>query len=286
MPTEPSWRREQKAWRSGLRHIAGIDEAGRGPLAGPVVAAAVVFPPGFRMDGLADSKQLSPERRRELLGQIRANAAAVGVGVASAEEIDRLNVLAATHLAAWRAIEALAVPPDYLLTDYLRLDSESQINRGQSTIRNPQSAIRNEMVPVEPLIRGDQRCASVAAASIIAKVARDELMCAYDDEYPGYGFAAHKGYGTVSHLDALRTLGPTTIHRLTFRGVVWFDTPLRHSTTFNHLVEAIAAIDGEPAASAVRAAMDGALVRLPERERIEIEESYASRLTQIGCGVP
>ena len=261
IPTEPNWHYERKAQKRGFECIAGIDEAGRGPLAGPVVAAAVIFPPGFRMNGLADSKQLSPERRVELAHTIRQTAVAVGVGMASPEEIDRLNILAATHLAARRAVETLAVPADYLITDYLPLAGTN--------------------VPVEPLIRGDQRCASVAAASIIAKVARDERMYIYEGEYPGYGFANHKGYGTGAHLEALRALGPTTIHRLTFRGVAWFDLPLRHSATFARLAEAIAAIDGERTAPMVRIAIGGSVAHLPERERKELEALYASRLIQV-----
>jgi ribonuclease HII len=262
MPKEPGWHFERKAQRCGFVRVAGIDEAGRGPLAGPVVAAAVIFPPGFRMNGLADSKQLPPERRRELFHEIHEAAVAVGVGKASAEEIDRLNILTATHLAARRAVEALAAPPDYLLTDYLRLAWAD--------------------VPVEPLVRGDQRCASVAAASIVAKVARDQMMCDHDNDYPGYGFAAHKGYGTAAHLAALHTLGPTTIHRLTFRGVVWFDTQLRRSKTFEYLAEVIEAIENEQTARLVRVALSGAAARLPERELNEIEALYASRLGQLG----
>jgi len=261
MPTVPSWRYERKAHRLNFKRVAGIDEAGRGPLAGPVVAAAVIFAPGFRMKGLADSKQLSPQHRNELADKIRQAAVAVGIGMASPEEIDSTNIMAATHLAARRAIAALSVPPDYLITDYL--------------------ALKEVAVPVEPLARGDQRCASVAAASIIAKVTRDELMCVYDGEYPGYGFAAHKGYGTASHLDALRNLGPTTIHRLTFRGVAWFDAPPRYSVTFNRLAEAIATIDNEQAASAVRVALVESSPCLPERERKEIESLYASRLARL-----
>jgi ribonuclease HII len=256
--TAAGWRFERRAHRSGFVRVVGIDEAGRGPLAGPVVAAAVIFSPGFRMDGLADSKQIAHERRVELAEQIRANSLAVGFGVASAEEIDRINVLAATRVAAKRAVEALAVAPDYFITDYLELDWAE--------------------APVEALVRGDQRCASVAAASIIAKVARDEMMCAYEGEFPDYGFASHKGYGTVAHLDALRALGPTTIHRLTFRGVAWFDIPLRHSKTFEHLAEAIAAVETDEDARLARAKIAEIGDRLPERERIEIEAIFEERV--------
>jgi len=256
--TAAGWRFERRAHRGGFERVVGIDEAGRGPLAGPVVAGAVIFPPGFRMDGLADSKQLPRERRVELAEAIRANALAVGVGVASAEEIDRINVLAATHVAAWRAVAALAAPPDYFLTDFLELDWAE--------------------APVEALVRGDQRCASVAAASIIAKVARDGLMCAFGEEFPEYGFAEHKGYGTAGHLEALRARGPTTIHRLTFRGVAWFDVALRHSKTFGDLAEGIAAVESDEEARRVRAKIAEVRERLPERERIEIEGLFVERV--------
>ncbi|MCX8037427.1 MAG: ribonuclease HII [Candidatus Sumerlaeia bacterium] len=264
MIARPSWRYEQKVQRTGYRLVAGIDEAGRGPLAGPVVAAAVVFPPGFRMDGLADSKQLQPDVRRALDALIRQNALAVGVGIASAEEIDRLNILAATHLAAQRAVENLKIRPDYLITDCLRLDWAE--------------------VPVEPLVRGDQKCASVAAASVVAKVARDRLMCDYDSDFPGYGFADHKGYATATHVKALRTLGPTTLHRLSFRGVSWFETELRRSQTFIRLAEAIAGIEDAAAARAVQHALDEAMPRLPERENGELRRLFAARMAACATG--
>ncbi len=258
----PTWRYEQKAQKQGFARVAGIDEAGRGPLAGPVVAAAVVFAPGFRMEGLADSKQLSPEHRLELSRDIRKKALSVEIGKASAAEIDRLNILAATHLAAQRAVEGMSVAPDYLITDCLRLDWAD--------------------VPVEPLVRGDQRCASVAAASIVAKVARDEIMGVYDEEYPGYGFAAHKGYGTAGHLDALRALGPTTIHRVTFRGVVWFDTQLRCSKMFQLLAEAVGTVEDTESARLTQGALRAAATHLPEREMTDLDVLFKSRLTALG----
>jgi len=260
--SKPGWDFELGARARGFTRIAGIDEAGRGPLAGPVVAAAVIFPPGLRLEGLDDSKRLSPKQRSELARIIRREALAVGVGIASAEEIDRLNILAATHLAARRAVESLAERPDYFLTDYLRLDWAE--------------------APVEPLAGGDGRCASIAAASIIAKVARDEMMCAYDREFPGYGFASHKGYASRAHLDALRRLGPTTIHRTTFRGVSWFASPLRHSLTFERLREAIEAVDSPQAARNVRAAVERVRELLPPRERSEIERLLSQCLEKAG----
>lgn len=265
-PAKPTWRYERRAQRQGFEHIAGIDEAGRGPLAGPVVASAVVFPSEARIKDLNDSKQLTHEHRRALADEIRAKALGVGVGIASAEEIDAINVLAATHLAARRAVEALPLAPDYFITDYLRLAWTG--------------------APVEPLVKGDARCCSVAAASIIAKVTRDALMHDYDGEYPGYGFASHKGYTCRAHLDALHTLGPTTIHRLTFRGVCWFDTELRHSKTFDHLAEAIEAIDGENAARHIQRAIDNALTRMPEREGKEIQSLFAAQLKRRRLRLP
>ncbi len=216
------------------------------------------------MDGLADSKQLRPDARAALDCQIRDQALAVGVGIASAEEIDRLNILAATHLAVRRAVESLKLRPDYLITDCLRLDWAE--------------------VPVEPLVRGDQRCASVAAASVVAKVARDRLMCDYDSDFPGYGFADHKGYATVTHVEALRTLGPTTLHRLSFRGVSWFETELRRSQTFARLAEAIEAIEDAAAAGAVQQALEAAEERLPERERDELRRLFAARTAACATG--
>jgi ribonuclease HII len=262
----PSWRYERNARQQGFECIAGIDEAGRGPLAGPVVAAAVVFPSSVRIHGLNDSKLLAPEVRAVLAERIRARALAIGVGMATASEIDRINIHAATLLAARRAVDAMGVVPDYLITDYLR----------------PKWA----RIPVEPLVRGDQLSASVAAASIIAKTTRDALMRRYEDEYPGYGFASHKGYTCPGHLDALGRLGPSTIHRLTFRGVAWFDVPLRHSTTFARLAEAIEAIDGEPAVRLVRQAFDGADPILPECERDRLATLLSAHLLKLGMTGP
>jgi len=253
----PSWEYEQRAHLLGFERVVGIDEAGRGPLAGPVVAAAVIFPRGFAMQGLDDSKKLSPERREDLARQIHDRAAAVGVGVVSAEDIDRHNILNATHLAVRCAVGALKVQPDYFLTDYLHLGWAE--------------------APVVALERGDSRCASVAAASIVAKVARDKIMTSYHSEFPGYGFADHKGYATAAHVKALRVLGPTTIHRLTFRGTAWFNAPLCHSKTFQRLAQAIAAIDSPQASRLVRDEIARVGKRLPERERVEIEELYQSR---------
>jgi ribonuclease HII len=178
--------------------ICGIDEAGRGPWAGPVVAAAVILPAKKRPKGLADSKQLSPEAREELAQAIRA-CAAVSVGMASPDEIDRINILQATYLAMRRAFEGLPERPVAALID------------GNSAPDLP--------CAIETIIDGDAYVASISAASIIAKVERDRLMVAYCELYPGYGFSKHKGYGTPEHQKALAELGPCPIHRLSFKPV-------------------------------------------------------------------
>lgn len=190
---------EQQARTSGYRFIAGIDEAGRGPLAGPVVAAAVILPDGVRIAGVNDSKKLSPQARERLFDAIKAQALAVGIGMAGPELIDRINILQATRYAMLEAVTKLSQQPDYLLID------------GISTI--------DSKIPQKTIKKGDSLSHSIAAASIIAKVSRDRLMCDMDTLYPGYGFAGHKGYGSASHLEAIRLLGPTAIHRLTFGGV-------------------------------------------------------------------
>jgi ribonuclease HII len=182
-----------------LGRIAGIDEAGRGPLAGPVVAAAVIIAPDRRIKGLADSKLLPPERREELFHVIQERALAVGVGVVDHETIDRLNILQATRQAMAEALAALAVAPELVITDFV--------------------ALAGLPCPQRNLVAGDRRCASVAAASIIAKVTRDRLMVAMDTQFPEYGFARHKGYATPEHLAALDKHGPCPIHRRSFSGV-------------------------------------------------------------------
>ena len=190
---------EQRARCHGYRLIAGIDEAGRGALAGPVVAAAVILPSGIRIDGVDDSKKLSPQKRERLFDTIMAQALRVGVGMAGHQVIDRINILQATRLAMQEAVGKLSPPPDYLLID------------GNTTIASP--------LPQKAIVKGDALSLSIAAASIIAKVSRDRLMRELDLKYPGYGFAGHKGYGSADHLEAIRRLGPSPIHRLTFGGV-------------------------------------------------------------------
>lgn len=181
----------------GFDRIAGVDEAGRGPLAGPVVAAAVVFATGVAIDGVDDSKKLAAARRRALAALIREKASAVGLGVVSHEEIDRINILRATNLAMEQAVRALGAEPNLLLVD------------GNS--------FRHETLRYVNIVEGDALCFSIAAASIIAKVERDRLMVEYDRLYPEYGFAAHKGYGTEEHRRAIARHGLCPIHRKTFR---------------------------------------------------------------------
>lgn len=179
--------------------VAGVDEAGRGPLAGPVVAAAVILDPRRPIPGLADSKTLSPARRQELAERIRANALAWALGRAEVEEIDRINILRASLLAMQRAVAALALAPSLVLVDGNRAPALS--------------------CPVRTIVRGDVTQPAISAASILAKVARDAEMCALDRCYPGYGFARHKGYPTPEHLEALRRLGACPIHRRSYAPV-------------------------------------------------------------------
>jgi len=190
---------EVEAARHGYRFVAGVDEAGRGPLAGPVVAAAVILPDGLILPGVDDSKKLSPALRDELFDTISREALAIGVGFGDHEMVDRINILQATLSAMRDAILCLKPAPDFLLIDGI---SKIPMNIAQRTIK-----------------KGDSLSFSIAAASIIAKVTRDRLMVQYDELYPGYGFAAHKGYGAASHLAAIAHLGPSPIHRKTFRGV-------------------------------------------------------------------
>lgn len=190
---------EQQLCRQGFNAIAGIDEAGRGPLAGPVTAAVVILPTHFELPGLTDSKQLSAKKRAELFPLIRQQARAYAIGLASVAEIDRLNILQATLLAMQRALRKLKTPADYLLIDGI---TPLPVN-----------------LPQKVLKKGDSRSLSIAAASVLAKVARDRLMQILDRQYPQFGFAAHKGYGTEAHRCAIATHGPAAPHRLTFAGV-------------------------------------------------------------------
>lgn len=201
IPLAPDLRFEQALWAAGVPCVAGIDEAGRGALAGPVAAAAVILPPDPAVQAalsmVRDSKQMSPARRQAARLCIQAAAQAWGVGFASAQEIDALGILPATRLAALRAVQALAVAPQHLLLDYLFLPELPQ--------------------PQTSLVKGDQRSLSIAAASVLAKTARDARMVALDAQYPGYGLAAHKGYGTAAHRRAIASLGASPLHRRSFQ---------------------------------------------------------------------
>ena len=190
------WSIEDACRREGYDLICGVDEAGRGPLAGPVCAAAVILPVHLEIPGLNDSKKLSDKRRRELFPIIRESALAYGIGFASPEEIDEINILQATFLAMRRALAQLTVKPDLALIDGNR---ETEFG-----------------VPCKTVIKGDSLSANIAAASVLAKVSRDDLMLKAAEEYPGYGFEIHKGYGTKAHYATLEALGPRAIHRTTF----------------------------------------------------------------------
>jgi len=194
----PSSRYERAARSAGYRTIAGLDEAGRGALFGPVFAAAVVLDPERQIRGLDDSKELAPERREVLAERIRERALGWAVGAADAFEIDGVNILEASRLAMQRALAALGVECDYLLLDAIRIDSA---------------------LPQKPLIHGDALCFSIAAASILAKTERDRALNRWDAVFPEYGLAQNKGYGTRDHLEALDRLGPTTLHRFSFEPV-------------------------------------------------------------------
>ncbi len=196
MNTTDLWEIENEYRSQGIELICGVDEAGRGPLAGPVCAAAVILPQGLQLDGLNDSKKLTEKKRELLFPQIRERALSFSVAFADVEEIERLNILNATFLAMNRAIEGLALRPQLALIDGNR-------NRG---------------IEIESrcIIGGDGKCASIAAASILAKVSRDHLMLKLAKEYPQYGFEKHKGYGTKAHYEALRKYGPSPVHRLSF----------------------------------------------------------------------
>lgn len=187
---------EEQAARGGFRAVCGIDEAGRGPLAGPVFAAAVILPEHFAVEGVDDSKKLSPKKRESLFGEITKNAAAYGIGFATEREIDGINILQATFLAMRRAFGALGVRPDLALVD------------GN---RPPPLGVETRTI-----VHGDALSESIAAASILAKVSRDRLMLRVDELYPQYGFAKHKGYGTAYHIEMLRKYGPCPVHRKTF----------------------------------------------------------------------
>ena len=196
MADKNMWLIEEELFSQGYQLVCGVDEAGRGPLAGPVCAAAVILPKHLVIPGLDDSKKLSDKCRRELFPMIKEQAVAFGIGLASHEEIDEINILQATFLAMERAIAQLQVKPEYAL-----IDGNREKDFG---------------LPVKTVVKGDSLSSSIAAASVLAKVTRDDLMLEMAEEYPGYGFEIHKGYGTKAHYAALAEKGPSPIHRMTF----------------------------------------------------------------------
>ena len=190
------WEIEDENYAEGFHVICGVDEAGRGPLAGPVCAAAVILPPHTRIPGLNDSKKLTDKKRRELFLVICEQAVAYGIGMATEQEIDEINILQATFLAMQRALDGLQVRPDLAL-----IDGNRQKDFG---------------LPVKTVVKGDSLSANIAAASVLAKVTRDDLMIRQAEQFPEYGFEIHKGYGTKAHYAALEQYGPSPIHRMTF----------------------------------------------------------------------
>lgn len=195
----PTWEWERRLWAEGWARVAGVDEAGRGPLAGPVVAAAVILPPDVELEGLRDSKRLPEGARERLYARIVEVAVCWSVGAAEPEEIDALNILRATHQAMARALAGLSPAPHGALVDGLPVQGLACAHRA--------------------VVRGDSLCVSIAAAAVLAKVTRDRRMEELDRQHPGYGLARHKGYGTREHLEALRELGPSPCHRRSFAPV-------------------------------------------------------------------
>jgi len=243
---------ENKLTDRGFVHIAGVDEAGRGPLAGPVIAAAVIFPQGTQIDGLNDSKKLSEQKRELLFEQIQNIAITIGVGEATPEEIDNLNIRNATHLAMRRALDQLSPSPDQVLIDGNAL---------------PESRFK-EMA----IIGGDRKSISIAAASIIAKVTRDRMMIQYDTAYPEYGFAGHKGYGSAAHLEALQKKGPTPIHRHSFAGVP--KSPTLFTEDFEIFAEGIASAQNIDQLTAIGDTISSVSQDLPPHEIETLREYY------------
>lgn len=188
---------ENEARKKGFIAVCGVDEAGRGPLMGPVCAAAVILPEGVELEGVNDSKKLSEKKREALFEVIKEKAVAWSVAFASVEEIEEVNILNATYLAMNRAIEGLSVPADYALIDGNRVPKDIKIE-------------------CETVVKGDAKSLSIAAASILAKVSRDRLVLEYDKEFPEYKFADHKGYGTAAHIEAIKKYGPCKYHRPSF----------------------------------------------------------------------
>ena len=233
-PRRPDTLLEEKGYARGLKHVAGLDEVGRGPWAGPVVAAAVIFPRGVLHPDIRDSKLLPAKKREKLALWIKQEAIAWGLGIVGPEEIDRINILRASLMAMSIAVSRLRPLPDLLLIDgqhkippeFLKAVGERREAEGENQ-KSPEEitlAHASRLTPPayprqKAIIKGDLVCHSIAAASIVAKVARDQLMAELDDIYPEYGFRLHKGYGSAAHAEALKLLGPTPIHRRSFSPV-------------------------------------------------------------------
>lgn len=254
-----SQKMEQTLREDGYALVAGIDEAGRGPLAGPVCAAAVIFEPGVRIPGVYDSKELLPEEREELFEKICKKATAVGVGLACAEEIDQLNILRATKLAARRAIRNLPINPDFLLLDALHLEK----------VTTPQRSV----------VKGDAVSFSIAAASIVAKVTRDRLMVRCAEQFPGYLFENHKGYATPTHRRLITELGPCSLHRQTFIET-WFGTEtLRYSRLYELLCHKLGLCDSADRVHEMLRELKAHREWLPVREWNELADRARVRIS-------
>ena len=249
---------ERKLWVDGIEHVAGVDEAGRGPLAGPVVAAAVILPHECDLPGLTDSKKLTAEQREELEPLVMEQALSYTVAHVDVETIDRMNILQATFRAMREALAGLSITPDHALID------------GNHTPGGP--------VPQSAIVKGDATSLCIAAASVLAKVSRDRYMVEMDETYPGYGFAQHKGYGTPHHKDALKRLGPCPLHRRSFFGVIESDR--ESSPGYAHMSRAIRAAGSEEELEAVGAAIAAQVNTITGEELISLRKHYRRKLAQ------
>ena len=255
---------ERRFWGQGMGLVAGVDEAGRGCLAGPVVAGAVILPQEVDIPGLDDSKKLSPEKREKLFEQIPDQALAVGIGQIEAGEIDQLNILQASLKAMRQALERLGTTPQKVLID------------GNTLPGSP--------FPEVPVVDGDARCLSIAAASVVAKVHRDRLMIAYDSQYPGYGFADHKGYGSAAHLAALREHGPCPLHRRSFGPVA--ELVERPSALFLTFRDGLAACQTIPELESLGQFIKEGTAELQTRELEQLRQLFRRqrhRLSAVGA---
>lgn len=253
---------ERELHAQGIARVGGIDEAGRGPLAGPVVAAVVVFPPGARIPGVDDSKKVLPEVREELYDEILQIASGVGIGIATAEEIDEINILRATKLAMDRALKKLKFIPDYLLLDAVKLDRCT--------------------IPQRAFVKGDSKCFSIAAASIMAKVTRDRMMMQYHQEFPEYDFDQHKGYATSAHYDKILQNGLCTLHRRTFFDPGFFSpTDLRWSLRHGSFMRGIGTAAAEAELEALTQELHALKEFLPVCEVHSLSAAARVRLDQL-----